>query len=86
MDAHLALIHRLTNLGDINRLLHETVAKERALDLELDQLLSKRADLERSFLLLNTPTAEVRGTLDRYRMHHSLCITRPPMHTTVPKI
>ena len=55
----LALIHRLTNLSDINRLLHETVAKERALDMELDQLLSKRADLERSFLLLNTPTAEV---------------------------
>jgi len=55
----LALIHRLTNLSDINRLLHETVAKERAIDSELDQLLSKRADLERSFLLLNTPTAEV---------------------------
>ena len=55
----LALITRLTNLNDINKLLHETVAKERALDMELDQLLSKRADLERSFLLLNTPTAEV---------------------------
>ncbi len=57
----IALIHRLTNLNDINRILHETIAKERNIDVELDQLLSKRAELERSFLLLNTPTAEVRG-------------------------
>lgn len=53
------LIHRLTNLNEINRLLHETIAKERTIDGELDKLLSKRAELERSFLLLNTPTAEV---------------------------
>lgn len=57
----LALIQRLTNLNDINRILHETIAKERSIDNELDQLLSKRGDLERSFLLLNTPTAEVEG-------------------------
>ncbi len=55
----LALIHRLTNLNEINKMLHETIAKERTLEQELDQLLSKRADLERSFLLLNAPTAEV---------------------------
>ena len=55
----LGLIHRLTNLADINRILHETIAKERSLDVELDQLLSKRAEIERSFLLLNAPTAEV---------------------------
>ncbi|GAX77377.1 hypothetical protein CEUSTIGMA_g4823.t1 [Chlamydomonas eustigma] len=54
----LGLIQKLTNLSDINRILNETLAKERALDVELDQLLSKRADLERSFLLLNAPTAE----------------------------
>lgn len=54
----LALIHRLTNLNDINRILHETIAKERSIENELDQLLGKRVDLERSFLLLNTPTAE----------------------------
>lgn len=53
------LIHRLTNLNEINRILHETMARERNIDSELDKLLSKRADLERSFLLLNTPTAEV---------------------------
>lgn len=57
--ADLSLIHRLTNLTEINRLLHETVAKERGIDADLDRLLSKRTDLERSFLMLNTPTAEV---------------------------
>lgn len=41
------------------RLLHETIAKERVIDAELDKLLGKRAELERTFLLLNTPTAEV---------------------------
>lgn len=54
----LSLIYKLTNVNDVNRLLHETVAKERAVDLELDRQLSKRSDLERNFLLLNTPTAE----------------------------
>ncbi|KAL6746871.1 component of oligomeric golgi complex 4 [Haematococcus lacustris] len=54
----LAVIHRLTNLNDINRLLHETVAKERSIDDDLDKLLSKRADLERTLLKLNAPTAE----------------------------
>uniref|UniRef100_A0A7S0RYR1 Conserved oligomeric Golgi complex subunit 4 n=1 Tax=Chlamydomonas leiostraca TaxID=1034604 RepID=A0A7S0RYR1_9CHLO len=52
------LIHRLTNLTEIQRHLHEVISKERAIDSELDRLLSKRAELERSFLLLNTPTAE----------------------------
>jgi hypothetical protein len=53
-----SLIARLTNLSDVTRLLHETHARERAIDSELDRLLNKRAELERSFLLLNTPTAE----------------------------
>jgi hypothetical protein len=56
----LGLIHRLTDLNAINRILHEMVAKERAIDVELDQLLSKRSELEKRFLLLNAPTAEVR--------------------------
>lgn len=62
------LIHRLTNLADINRLLHETVAKEHSIDHELDRLLSKRTDLERSFLLLNTPTSEVGFHADHHTM------------------
>eukprot|EP00798_Chlamydomonas_sp_ICE-L_P008858 gene8858-3742_t len=52
-------IHRLTNLSEINRILHETIAKERAIDVDLDKLLSKRVELERSFLLLNSPTTEM---------------------------
>lgn len=56
----LGAIHRLTNFSDIHRHLHEAISKERAIDAELDRLLSKRVELERSFLLLNTPTAEVR--------------------------
>ena len=57
----LGVISRLTNLGEINKLLHEVIAREVALDGELDKLLGKRAELERSFLLLNTPTAEASG-------------------------
>ena len=53
------VIHRLTVLTDINRVLHETIAKERSIDADLDRLLLKRMELERSFLSLNTPTAEV---------------------------
>ncbi|GFR44918.1 hypothetical protein Agub_g6003, partial [Astrephomene gubernaculifera] len=51
-------IYKLTNISDVTRLLHETVARERAIDQDLDRQLSKRNDLERNFLLLNTPTAE----------------------------
>jgi hypothetical protein len=58
-DALLSTIHKLTNLNDINRLLHEVLQKERQVDGELDRLLSKRGELERNFLLLNAPTTEV---------------------------
>ncbi|KAG2447879.1 hypothetical protein HYH02_007335 [Chlamydomonas schloesseri] len=54
----LSVINRLTNISDVNKILHETVARERGIDSELDRQLSKRSDLERNFLLLNTPTAE----------------------------
>ncbi|KXZ41619.1 hypothetical protein GPECTOR_358g126 [Gonium pectorale] len=52
------VIYKLTNIADVTRLLNETVARERAIDQDLDRQLSKRSDLERNFLLLNTPTAE----------------------------
>lgn len=55
----LNLIYKLTNVSDATKLLHETVSRERAIDQDLDRQLSKRSDLERNFLLLNTPTAEV---------------------------
>jgi hypothetical protein len=56
-----AVIKKLTNLNDINKLLHETLAKERAVDAELDKMLMKRGDLERSILSLNASTSEVRS-------------------------
>jgi hypothetical protein len=49
----------ITNLNDCSRLLHETIAKERAIEAELDKQLSKRNDLERNILLLNATTSEV---------------------------
>lgn len=53
-------LQQLTNLNEINRLLHETIAKERAIEAELDKQLSKRSELERNILLLNATTSEVR--------------------------
>jgi len=53
-------LHQLTNINDINRLLHETIAKERAIEADLDKQLSRRNDLERNILLLNATTSEVR--------------------------
>lgn len=50
----------LTNLNDINRLLHETIARERGIEADLDRQLSRRNDLERNILLLNATTSEVR--------------------------
>lgn len=55
----MAVIRQLTNLNDINRLLHETIAKERGIDADLDRQLNKRSDIERSILLLNATTSEV---------------------------
>jgi hypothetical protein len=49
----------LTNLNDINRLLHETIAWERSIEADLDKQLGKRTDLEREILQLNAATSEV---------------------------
>ena len=54
-----AAVSSLTNLNEINRLLHETLAKERTIDLELDKLLNKRGDLEKQLVALQSSTAEV---------------------------
>lgn len=56
----LALIRKLTNVADINRLLHDTLAKERTVDQELEQLLGKRVEVEQGLLGLQASTAEVR--------------------------
>ena len=53
----------LTNVNDINRFLHETVAKERSIDAELEQLLTRRTEVEKSILALHTTTSEVCGCI-----------------------
>ena len=54
-------IGRLTSAHDINRLLVETAAKERAIDEELEQLLHQRSKLERSVSSLNASTSQASG-------------------------
>ena len=49
---------QLTSLNDINRLLHETLGRERAIDAELEGLLAKRGDVEGRLLDLRASTAE----------------------------
>lgn len=57
----LAAITKLTNLNDIHKLLHETLAKEISVDADLNKLLGKRVDLEHGVLQLNVATREVRA-------------------------
>jgi hypothetical protein len=54
-----SVINNFTNLTDINRVLHETLAKERTIDLELEKLLGKRGELESKFLSLHASTSEL---------------------------
>ncbi len=56
-------VRRLTNLNDINRALHETVALERSIEAELEQLLSKRADIEKGFISLHDSASDVSTTV-----------------------
>jgi hypothetical protein len=58
-DSISAQLSSLTNLNDINRLLHETIAFERAIEAELDKQLGRKGELERSILQLNATTSEV---------------------------
>ncbi|CAL5229024.1 g12271 [Coccomyxa viridis] len=51
-------IKRLTNLADINRALHETHAKERSIEAELEELLSKRTAIEDTFVTLHDSASE----------------------------
>lgn len=53
-------LKKLSNINDINRLLHETLAKERNIDLELEKVLAKRNVVERSLADLQGGTSEVR--------------------------
>ena len=53
------VVEQLTSLTDISRMLHETLATERGLEAELDQLLSRRGDLEQNLLALHAGSREV---------------------------
>ena len=53
-------VKRLTNLADINRALHETHARERSIEAELEELLSKRTAIEETFVTLHDSASEVR--------------------------
>lgn len=51
-------IRSLTDVGTMTRLLHECIAYQRALDLDLDNLLSQRSDLDKQLIHLQK-SAEV---------------------------
>lgn len=74
-------LNALTNLADINRLLHETVAFERSIEAELDRELGRRIDLERSILQLNATTTEVGCQGGRRRRLR--CLWRSPWRQRV---
>ncbi|GLT79836.1 hypothetical protein SLA2020_513090 [Shorea laevis] len=54
----LAHVRSLTDVGAMTRLLHECIAYQRALDLDLDSLLSQRTDLDKHLIHLQK-SAEV---------------------------
>ena len=55
----LEAVRGLASVADVNRLLHEASARERAIDTELEQLLFKRSELEQRLLQLHESTEEV---------------------------
>jgi hypothetical protein len=55
----LEAVRSLSSVADVHRLLHEASARERAIDTELEQLLSKRSELEQGLLELHSSTEEV---------------------------
>ena len=65
-------IKGLTNLADINRALHETHARERSIEAELEELLSKRSAIEETFVTLHDSASEVRNWLSPSRSEHVL--------------
>lgn len=71
-------LNSLTNLNDINRLLHETIACERSIEADLDKQLGKRTDLEREILQLNAATSEVCSLgLEQQQLQHLACVATP---------
>ncbi|KAL4441200.1 hypothetical protein ABPG77_011437 [Micractinium sp. CCAP 211/92] len=52
-------VRQLSSVAEVNRLLHEASARERAIDNELEQLLSKRGELQHCLVELHTSTEEM---------------------------
>ncbi len=52
-------VRALRSAADVNRLLHEASARERAIDGELEQLLARRGQLEQRLTQLHASTEEV---------------------------
>ena len=52
-------LSKLTNLAEINQLLHETYLRERVLEADLEELQLKRADVEGNLATLHAATIEV---------------------------
>lgn len=61
----LAAVRSLSNIADVHRLLHEANTRERSIDAELEQLLSRRGQLEDGLLSLHDATVEVRVSAKR---------------------
>lgn len=53
-------VRALRSVADVNRLLHEASARERAIDAELEQLLARRGQLEQRLVEVHASTEEVR--------------------------
>ena len=62
LEGEAEAVAQLTNLNDINRLLNETLGRERAVDVELEGLLAKRRVIEGSLATLQSSTAEASVT------------------------
>ena len=74
-------VRRLTNLNDINRALHETLALERSIEAELEQLLSKRADIEKGFINLHDSASDVSITRSQMQVQflQYICVLSPKL-------
>lgn len=79
-------VRALRSAADVNRLLHEASARERAIDAELEQLLARRGQLEQRLVELHAGTEEVGlvggGTAPLSCAHGSPALTC--MHMCMP--
>lgn len=80
----LDVVRSLSSVADVHRLLHEASARERAIDTELEQLLSRRSELEQGLLDLHTSTEEVGAACHRFPP--LLPCPAPALHCPIPAV